>query len=148
MEGGLISNPKAKKTKKKFYFFIFFGLLAILSWGAWRLLIVAESSIGFTNHGTSRVSIYKIILDGQSIYAGPSRHHDPGVKTSEHGHYFGFSKPMGKLSMRVYFTDGEGHRRTATYELDHGAGRYIFWCAIDNHYVLSCVLDDIFDFGH
>lgn len=144
----MIRHAKPKNPKHFLYLLLFFGVTFIFSWLAWGLLIIAESSVGFTNHGSSPVSIYKITLNRQSIYHGEPIIHNPGIKPSGHTHYFGFYKRRSMLDMAVYFKDAEGGEHIARQQLDHNTGRYIFLCTIDKRYMFSCAHDDIFDFGH
>lgn len=144
----MILNFGAMRTRGRVSFLIGLVLVLVLGWMFWNIFVLAESSIGFTNHGINRIGIYKITLDGKTIYDGLPKYHGPGVKPSGHAHYFGFVKPRGVLYMVVYLINSDGKRFATAHELDHRMGRHIFWCGIDDHYALRCVSDDIFDFGH
>ena len=144
----MTKTDKLKKSQKYGRLLLLLSALCILGGIIWRLFIVAESSIGFTNLSHRQIGIYKITLNGRPIYAGPPKIHDPGVTPAQHGHYFGFFTPRRELNMAVYFIDQHGQNYIATHPLDHRTGRYIFWCKINHHNALSCVHDDIFDFGH
>ncbi|WP_348757202.1 hypothetical protein [Candidatus Methylocalor cossyra] len=143
----MVSNRGIPQIRNYFGFALVIGFVFVLGWVFWNLFIVTESSVGFTNRGSRAIDIYKITIDGNVIYNGSPKRHEPNIRASRNGDYFYFSVPHGKLDMRVYFLDDNGRQFTASHELDHRTGRYIFWCDIDNHYALNCGHDDIFDFA-
>lgn len=125
-------------------YFVLMLILFFLIWEGWRAFIVSESTVAFTNRSGIDVSIYNVTINGRSIYKGDRKDHGRNISPAEHGHFFDFFEPRGKVEMTVYFVGG-GERFVASQYLDHRSGRCEFYCDITAQYKVRCVCDDIFD---